>query len=180
MESETAKWYALRTMYRNDMNVARHFESLGAEVFLPMHYVDVVRGNAIRRVLEPVVRNIVFVRCARQLIDHQKELLESRWAIRLFMDVATHEAIVIPEEQMRRFIAVAGTYDEQLLYLGAGEVALKEGDMVRVVGGPFVGAEGRLLRVRGHKRVVEEIEGVMAVATAYIPMQMVEKIYKYS
>ncbi len=176
MDNDRIHWFAVRTMYRNDMNVARYLESQGAEVFIPMHYVDVVRGGVIRHCLEPVIRNIVFVRTERPLLDRAKQDLESKWAIRLFMNHETRQPIVIPEDEMRSFIAVAGTYDEQLLFLGIEEVNYKVGDRIRVIAGPFRGAQGRLLRIKGHKRLVVEIESIMAVATAYIPPQMVEKI----
>lgn len=176
MGNEHINWYAVRTMYCNDMNVGHYLKARGAEVFIPMHYVDIKRGGVMRKVLEPVVRNIVFVRTTRNLLDIAKEELEPKWAIRLFMNHATKEPIIIPEEQMRSFIAVAGTYDEQLLYLGSEELEYKVGDKVRIIAGPFQGAQGRLLRIKGHKRLVVEIENVMAVATTYIPAQMVEKI----
>lgn len=176
MDSDLTGWFAVRTMYRNDLNVGRYLEAQGAEVFIPMHYVDVKRGGEVRQVLEPVVRNIVFTRTCRSLLDRVKKELESKWAIRLFMNRETHEPILIPEEQMRSFIAVAGSYDEQLLFLGADEVNYKVGDRIRVIAGPFRGAQGRLLRVKGHKRLVVEIEDVMAVATTYLPPRMIERI----
>lgn len=108
MDNDLTGWFAVRTMYRNDLNVGRYLEAQGAEVFIPMHYVDVKRGGAVRQVLEPVVRNIVFTRTCRSLLDRVKKELESKWAIRLFMNRETHEPILIPEEQMRSFIAVAG------------------------------------------------------------------------
>lgn len=52
----------------------------------------------------------------------------------------------------------------------------KVGDRIRVIAGPFRGAQGRLLRVKGHKRLVVEIEDVMAVATTYLPPRMIERI----
>ena len=167
MYNDLTGWFAVRTMYRNDLNVGRYLEAQGAEVFIPMHYVDVKRGGAVRQVLEPVVRNIVFTRTCRSLLDRVKKELESKWAIRLFMNRETHEPILIPEEQMRSFIAVAGSYDEQLLFLGTDEVNYKVGDRIRVIA---------LLRVKGHKRLVVEIEDVMAVATTYLPPRMIERI----
>lgn len=176
MEDDRIGWFAVRTMYRNDMNVGHYLEARGAEVFIPMHYVDVKRGGVVKRELEPVVRNIVFTRTCRSLLDRVKKELESKWAIRLFMNRETREPIIIPEEQMRSFIAVAGTYDDQLLFLGIEEVDYKVGDRIRVIAGPFRGAQGRLLRVKGHKRLVVEIEDVMAVATTYLPPRMIERI----
>jgi len=53
---------------------------------------------------------------------------------------------------------------------------LKRGDRVRVIKGDFVGIEGELIRVKGHKRVVVRLEGIFSLATTYIPPSFLEKI----
>ena len=53
---------------------------------------------------------------------------------------------------------------------------MKKGDKVRVIKGDFAGIEGELIRVKGHKRVVVRLEGVVSLATAYIPGSFLEKI----
>lgn len=64
--------------------------------------------------------------------------------IRYIMDRETRQPITIPEVQMRSFIAVAGNYDEQVVYLDPSVVSMKRGDRVRVTGGIFEGVEGSL------------------------------------
>ena len=86
------------------------------------------------------------------------------------------EPITVPQQQMDSFIAVAGTYDEQLIYLNPEPGDFSQGDRVRILGGPFEGAEGVFVRVKGDRRVVVSIEGVVAVATTFIHPSLVEKI----
>jgi transcription antitermination factor NusG len=50
------------------------------------------------------------------------------------------------------------------------------GDEVRVTGGPFKGAEGYIKRIRGNRRLVVALEGIIAVATTYIPGRFLEKM----
>lgn len=38
------------------------------------------------------------------------------------------------------------------------------------------GLEGELLRIKGHKRVIVRLEGVVSIATSYIPGSFLEKI----
>ena len=38
-----------------------------------------------------------------------------------------------------------------------------------MIKGSLVGLEGELLRLRGHKRVVIHLEGVVSIATSYNP-----------
>ena len=46
----------------------------------------------------------------------------------------------------------------------------------RVTGGPFKGAEGYIKRIRGNRRLVVALEGIIAVATTYIPGRFLEKM----
>ena len=88
------------------------------------------------------------------------------------------EKIIVPDEQMRVFIAVTGSYDDRLLYLKTDELNLSKGTRVRVTGGEFEGYEGIFLKVKGarDRRVVIAIEGVIAVAMASIPQELIEVV----
>ena len=71
---------------------------------------------------------------------------------------------------------VSGNYEEQIVYLDPIATALQKGDRVRVTGGIFEGVEGAIIRVKGDRRVSVCIQGVMAVATAYIHPSLIERI----
>lgn len=79
---------------------------------------------------------------------------------------------------MQRFIAVAGTYHEQLLYFRPDELNLSKGTKVRVTGGDFEGQEGIFLKVKGarDRRLIIKIQGVIAVAMASIHPDLIEVI----
>ena len=96
--------------------------------------------------------------------------------IRYIMDRETRRPLVVPDRQMHSFIAVAGAYDEQIVYLDPSIVSLREGDRVRIVGGVFSGVEGIFIRIKGDRRVVVSIEGVMAVATAFVHPSLIEPV----
>ena len=70
--------------------------------------------------------------------------------------------IVVPDDQMRHFMAVTATYDEQLLYLDPAEINFQQGDLVRITQGIFTGVVGRFLRIKGgrSRRVVVSVQGV--------------------
>lgn len=125
----------------------------------------------------PAIRNLIFVRTTPSSIRE----LKSRY---LFLQYLTHrvdghtEPIVVPDEQMRHFIAVASSDDEHLIYLQPEEVRFGAGDRVRVRGGVFEGVEGVFVRVKGtrDKRVVVMLEGVAAVALVTLPVQLLEAL----
>ena len=78
---------------------------------------------------------------------------------------------------MRSFILVAGNCDEAVLLCRAGpKLHLVKGQKVRITGGVFEGVIGEFVRIRHDRRVVVNIEGVMAVATTFIPPSLVEPI----
>ena len=94
------------------------------------------------------------------------------------VDMRSREKIIVPEDQMKRFIAVAGTCHEQLLYFLPEEVDLTKGTKVRITGGEFEGQEGIFIKVKGarDRRVVVQVQGVVAVAMATIHPDLIEPI----
>ena len=93
-------------------------------------------------------------------------------------DTRSGQKIIVPDGQMQRFIAVSGTYDDHLLYFQPDELNLSKGTKVRITGGEFEGQEGIFLKVKGarDRRVVIEIQGVIAVAMATIHPDLIEVI----
>lgn len=141
-----------------------------------MRYEFVLRNGQRVRKLVPAVHNLVFIRSTRQEIDEIKEKNAATLPLRYIMDRETHQPIIIPKVQMQNFIAVAGNYDQQLIYLPSAESTAQKGDRVRITGGVFGGVEGTFLRVKGDRRVVVSIQGVMAVATAFVHPSLIERI----
>ena len=125
--------------------------------------------------LVPVMPNIIFVYAAQSVLQQAK--LKAEY-LQYMTNSRTGEKIIVPEKDMKRFIAVCGTLDEHLLWLGEDTLQLERGQYVRVTGGPFKGQEGVLLKVKGarDKRVVVAIKGVMAVALASVPPQLIEEL----
>lgn len=175
-EQDTVTWYALRVTYSREMILKEYLDRHDIENFVPMHYESTDIGAKKSRKLVPIIHNLVFVRSTKKCIDSFKAELESRLPIRYIMDKARCCPIIIPDKQMQDFIAVSGTYDDQLIYLDPVSVVLKKGDRVRITGGIFSGVEGVFVRIKGDRRVVVSIQGIMAVATAFVHPSLIEKI----
>ena len=105
-----------------------------------------------------------------------KDELEGTMPIRFIMNREHCRPVVIPDVQMRSFILVAGSHDEPILYMEAAELNLVKGQKVRITDGVFKGVIGEFVRIRHDRRVVVNIEGVMAVATTFIPPSLVEPL----
>ena len=123
-------WYVIRVTYNREMKVKAELDSLGVENFVPMAYRVVMRGDRRVRVLQPAVHNLIFIRMTREEMKNYK--MTTRLPIRYMMNAEKNVPLVVPEWQMRNFIAVSGTNDEQLVYLDPQEIGLHKGDRVRV------------------------------------------------
>lgn len=176
--SASLQWYAIRVTYNRELKVKEELDSLAVESFIPMQYtIRTIGGRRIKR-LVPIIHNLIFIHVTPAWMKQYKA--STKLPIRYIMDHETHRPIVIPEYQMQNFIAVAGTYDEQLIYLETPIEEFKKGEKVRITGGIFKGAEGTLLRIKGDRRLVVSIPGVVAVATAFIHPSLVEHLTPHS
>lgn len=169
-------WYVLRITYGRELTLKAYLDAEGIENYIPMHYEYVLKNERRVRKLVPVVHNLVFVRSARSRIDIIKETQGITLPIRYIMDREHHSPIIVPDRQMRSFIAVSATYEQAVLYFEPSELNIRKGTRVRITGGVFAGVEGVFVRVRNDRRVVISIEGVMAVATTFIHPSFVEPI----
>ena len=127
------------------------------------------------RELVPVISDLIFVHSV------QSELQKVKFKLPYFqymIDIRNGQKIIVPDDQMRQFIAVAGTYDEHLIFFSPDEVNLRKGTKVRITGGDFEGYEGVFVKVKGarDRRVVISLQGVIAMAMATLSPDLIEVI----
>ena len=174
-EKETEIWYAMRATYRREPDAMRLLEKEHLGCFVPMQYkISIKKGKKVR-VLVPVIHNLVFVHACPSDLKRVKSQVTY---LQYITDTRSGEKIIIPDNEMQRFIAVAGTYNDHLLYFQPEELNLSKGTKVRVTGGDFEGQEGVFLKVKGarDRRVIVAIQGVIAVAMATIHPDLIEVI----
>lgn len=169
-------WFAIRVSYSRELALKVILDAENIENFIPMRYEYIMKSGKRVRKLLPAIHNLVFVYSTRKRIDVLKDKLEPSMPIRFIMNRGHCRPVVIPEAQMRSFILVAGNCDEAVLYVEPAELHLVKGQKVRITGGVFEGVIGEFVRIRHDRRVVVNIEGVMAVATTFIPPSLVEPI----
>ena len=175
-EPEAKVWYAIRVTFNREMKVKDDLDLRGIESFIPMKYVmGTRRGRRVKK-LVPSIHNVIFFHIEPSLMKEYKAT--TKLPIRYIMNPATKKPVVVPEQEMKNFIAVAGTYEEQLEYITPKPGQFTRGDKVRILGGPFEGAEGVLQRVKGDSRVIVTIKGLVAVATTTIHPSLLEKLPK--
>lgn len=178
-QDTTAQWYVLRVTYQRELLTKEYLDKLHIENFVPIRVVRRRNSNGqFFRAREAAVHNYIFVRSTRGVIDDLKTYQLPILRYVMHQQNGENRIMVVPDEQMRNFIAIAGNDDEQVLFMPSDETVLSEGDKVRITGGVFEGVEGLFMRVKNArgKRVVVKIDGITAVATASIPSALVEKI----
>lgn len=167
-------WYALRVTYNREFKVKQALDSLKIKNFLPMKYRIIMRGE--RKIKEKVsaINNLIFVYTSLNRLQELKD--STTLPIRYIMNRENGQPVIIPENQMNNFIAVAGSTNEPVVYLKPDISNFIKGDLVRITGGLFEGTEGYFMRIKGDRRVVVCLHGIAAVATAFIHPSLVKKI----
>ncbi len=172
-------WYVLRVTYQRELSTQEQLNKMGINNFVPT--LKIRKRNSQGRfywIREVAVHNYVFVQTSKQMIDRLKH--QTLPHLRYIMRNVNGERriMTVPEREMQNFIAVAGNAEEHIRFLPPEEVMLAEGDRVRILGGPFEGVEGNLIKTSKGKRtaVVIRIEGIAAVVTTSLPMRLIEKI----
>lgn len=103
-EKETEIWHAMRATYRRELDAIRLLEKEKLGCFVPMRYETVVKRGKKIRVQVPVIRNLVFVHARPSEVKRVKSLVTY---LQYINDRCTGSKIIVPDEQMKRFIAVA-------------------------------------------------------------------------
>ena len=171
---EKKVWYAIRVTYNRELKVKEDLDSRGITNFVPMQYRREERNGVMVKRLVPSVHNLIFIHITPS--DMKEYKMTTDLPIRYIMNRETHKPIIVPSREMENFIKVAGTYNEKLIYLNPDPGDFAKGERVRIIGGAFAGAEGVFVRVKGDRRVIVNVEGLVAVATTFVHPSMIEKI----
>ena len=175
-------WFPMRVTYAREMKVKAELDRLGIENFVPMTYriVESRKQGEVesRRVLVPVINNLIFIHSCQERISELKAKNEILEPLRYMMDHTaseTHTIMTVPGRQMENFMRVASKTDDSVMWLDETIVG-KEGKRVEIMGGAFEGVTGVIRRIKRCKRVCVEIEGIASVAIAYVPATLLKEV----
>lgn len=171
IEDKNVHWYVAYTRVNQEMFIKKKLDELGIENFLPCE--EQVRetplGRKTIRVL--LIHGMIFIHTDKatsfSLIN------DYALSIIYLKDIEGRHNLIVPDRQMADFMFLLDFSPDSIEILNKD---LKRGDRVRVIKGPLQGLTGELVRLRGHKRVVIRLEGVVSIATSYIPGSFLERI----
>lgn len=168
--NDTLRWWAMSAVYNRSLRARTQLEAFGAEVFIPMRCVLRTSGGHKQRLMIPAVHNLLFVRTTAAGIRTAKDRLPYLQYLVSRTDGRTRP-VVVPDDSMADFIAVASTCADDLIYLSPEEARLAQGERVRIHGGAFDGATGIFCRIAGkrNRRFVVRLDGIMGVAATVQP-----------
>ena len=163
-------WYVANTC-RQEKKIKQRLDSMGIDNFIPFQQIARKIHGVDKLIEVPVIPNLVFIHTTFK--SCMSLIQEYAFDMRYLRDRETGNFLIVPDKQMNDFMFLLDFSKEMVEVVNEN---LKKGDKVRVIKGDFAGIEGELIRVKGHKRVVVRLEGVVSLATAYIPGSFLEKI----
>ena len=173
---ELVLWYPMRVSYGREEKIKEALDTLNIRNFLPMQrqrgWVD-DKGEPHQK-LVPAVRNLIFIHSSQEHITELKMFNKECNSLRYMTNPFSHSdddyLLTVPDRQMENFIRVAAVQDDSLFYLDPNAEFLRvPGRKVRITDGDFKDAIGTIKRIKNNKRVVVEIQGVVAVAITFVP-----------
>ena len=77
--------------------------------------------------------------------------------------------LIVPERQMESLRIICAVDDGNIAIVPQSDSHFAKGQQVRITQGRFAGVTGRVARYQGQQRVAVVIDGLITIATAYIP-----------
>lgn len=167
--NEEKHWHAIYVKSRSEKKVAERLQDLGIDYYLPLVTTIKQWSDRKKRVEEPLFKSYVFVHSnAKQHIP----ILNIYGVLRFV--TFEHQPVIVPENQIAAIKKYIDDYDENKK---AQETCdLQEGQMVRIISGPLIGLEGKLVSTKDVKKLIIYIEAVGQYLPVSIPRAKVEPI----
>ena len=182
-QKEGYSWFVLRATYNRVNAAIAKAKNEGITTYVPMHYVQKMIVGKKKRILQPLLPNILFIYATREQADRliKKSPDAHSSSIKYYLNRTLppeangkNPPMTIPYEAMINFIKATSTDSDHVRIVTAEKCHYKSGDIVRVIAGEFQGVTGKVARIAGQQRIVVEISGLCLVATAYIPSDFIE------
>ena len=167
-ESSSCSWYVLRVTYSRELKIKAMLDEKGVKTFIPMTWRNKIVDGKIKKQLEPAVNNLCFVYWTKPGIDSFIRSFSDASPVHYYWDRTKNSPLTVPDDAMEDFIIVASSLDEDLVYMTEINSKLREGQLVKVKSGAFVGVTGRVVRIKKSRRVMIELPGMLAVATTHV------------
>ena len=178
---EVPHWYALRVTYGREKKAYDYLVGKHVEAYYPtIKTVKEVDGKR-KTVEESRLPNIFFARGTEEEIKSfvydNVNLPHLRFYYRHTHEGARliKEPLIVPDYQIEGLKIICASEVEDVIILSDIQ-KFQAGQIVRVTNGIFKGVIGKVARYHGQQRVAIIIDGVLSIASAYVPSAFLEEI----
>ena len=181
-ESGTSRWYALRTTYGREKKAFDYLTAKGILAFYPTLTVMKQVDGRCKAVEESRIPNIFFAYGTeeeiRSFVYDNVSLPYLRFYYRHvgIGKASRKEPLTVPDGQMRTLRIICKAEAEDIVVSTDSIPKFQTGQLVRVIEGKFKGVTGIVARYQGQQRVGIVIDGLLTVATAYVPRVFLEPL----
>ena len=175
-------WYALRVTYGREKKAYDYLVGKHVEAYYPtVTTIKIVDGKR-KSVEESRLPNIFFARGTEEEIKSfvydNVNLPHLRFYYRHFHEGArvVKEPLIVPSYQIEGLKIICASEAEDVIIVPPEIHKFQAGQTVRVIDGVFKGVIGKIARYQGQQRVGIIIDGLLTVASAYVPSAFVEII----
>lgn len=181
---EGPHWYALRVTYGREKKVYDYLVGKHVEAYYPtIKTVKEVDGKQ-KTVEESRLPNIFFARGTEEEIKSfvydNVNLPHLRFYYRHIHEGARliKEPLIVPDYQIEGLKIICASEAEDVVIVPQAIQKFQAGQTVRVIDGVFTGVIGKVARYHGQQRVAIFIDGLLTIASAYVPSAFLEVIKK--
>ena len=178
----TQHWYALRTTYGREKKAYDYLVSNNVKAFYPtIKTVKNVEGQRIA-VEESRLPNIFFAYGKedeiKSFVYDNVNLPYLRFYYRHIHEGArmSKEPLIVPDYQIEGLKIICASQAEDIILELSEIKQFKVGQKVRIIDGVFTGVIGKVARYHGQQRVAIIIDGLLTIASAYVPSAFLEQI----
>ena len=181
-EGDIPHWYALRTTYGREKKAYDYMTAKGITAFYPTtNVVKFIKGKR-KVVTESRLPNIFFAYgTEEQLKEYVYDNVNLPFLRFYYRHI--HEGnkikktpLIVPDNQMDSLQIICAADADNTFVSLVKVPKFEKGQLVKVTDGAFKGVTGRVARWQGQQRVAVVVDGLVTMATAYIPNAFIEKI----
>lgn len=179
---EVPHWYALRVTYGREKKAYDYLVGKHVEAYYPIiKTVKEVDGKR-KTVEESRLPNIFFARGTEEEIKSfvydNVNLPHLRFYYRHFHEGArlVKEPLIVPDNQIESLKIICASEATDIIIVPPEIQKFQAGQTVRVIDGVFTGVIGKVARYHGQQRVAIIIDGLLTIASAYVPSAFLEQV----
>ena len=180
---EVPHWYALRVTYGREKKAYDYLVENHVEAYYPtIKTVKEVDGKR-KTIEESRLPNIFFARGTEEEIKSfvydNVNLPHLRFYYRHIHEGAQliKEPLIVPDYQIEGLKIICESEAKDVIIVPHDIQKFQAGQTVRVIDGVFKGVIGKVARYHGQQRVAIIIDGLLNIASAYVPSAFLEKSF---